>query len=304
MDGIHASQHHQRGSMRQSPSTPTSQLPWHAQGPSSSKEAYGSPFHHPWNDYQAGSLYQQPQETLSNAHLYAHYTNPLGSSGFDGNHVANSTYDEGPLSASYVPAEGNFLLGRYELDVIGDDSGSGGTTRPKPKKRRKVASRGEEGEDMTLDRLGESLLDHRSRSSNGVNAGSVFRSHSHHHYHNGDEDEEQPDREEQHMAPSLTLLDESATVSSACNDAGGDSAFYQDDGGEGGEDEPLYVNPKQYNRILKRREVRAYMEEKRRRTEEAIRTGKLDVKKLVKGKEVAKVSEEDDKKVREMAPEM
>lgn len=280
---VHHQQQHRSG-IRQSPSTPTSQLPWRPPTPSSSKESFGSPFQHAWNDYQP-SLYQQAShDTINHAQLYSHYAHPLGPA-FDGSHVSAATvYDDASLATTFVPANESLLLsGRYDLDSIGDDSGSGGMTRPKPKKRRKVSSKHETESVPPLQRMRQALMDDVAIVG-PASSSSAARF--------------QEEAEDQNGLGSMHLIDESTSVSSSYNDVGDNGVLGH--GVEGTEDEPLYVNPKQYNRILKRREVRAQMEEKRRRTEEAIRTGKLDVKKLTKGKDVAKAMEEDDKKVREV----
>ncbi|PWN91644.1 hypothetical protein FA10DRAFT_284573 [Acaromyces ingoldii] len=82
---------------------------------------------------------------------------------------------------------------------------------------------------------------------------------------------------------------DATTLAQAASASTSASAFTPDDGGaenavpagaaggaaDQGEDEPLYVNPKQYGRIIKRREARARMDEKRRKAEEAVKSGKI-----------------------------
>lgn len=236
-------------------------------GTSSSKEVFGSsPFHPPWNDFQ----YQPMHDSLNHhAAPYAYYPNPLGSAVYADDSHLSSSFDSQSLATSLVapPSQNNTLLHRYELDAIGDDSGSGGTTRPRPKKRQK----NDDGAS-------------RQRRGSGMAKAVEAKQHA------ARVNEEGGGQQADHSG----LLDDTATPSSIYNDTT-ESGVYNPVV-EGTEDEPLYVNPKQYNRILKRREVRARMELKRRRTEEAIRTGKLDLKKLVKGKGVSKSVEEDDKK--------
>jgi hypothetical protein len=237
----------------------TSHHPLRHNSASSSKEVFGTPFHPPWNDFH----YQPLQDSFSQtAAPYSYYPNALGSSAFVGNDLDSSSYDATSLSTDLVTPQNNFLLQRYELDVIGDDSGSGGTTRPRPKKRQKSEKRASVGSSKETE---SRLFSTRINDEEGQN-------------------------------DALTLLDDTTTPSSIYNDTLDTAATFNHQAVEGTVDEPLYVNPKQYSRIMKRREVRARMEMKRRRTEEAIRTGRLDVKKLSKGKDVSKVIEEDDKK--------
>jgi hypothetical protein len=278
--------HHQRNLVRQSPSTPTSHLPWHPSTPSSSKEVFGSPLQQSWSDYQTNT-YQQENDSINHAHFYSHYTNPLGSA-FDSNHVSGSVYDDGTLTSSFIPSETSFLLNRYDLGLIGDDSGSGGTTRPKPKKKKKVTKN--EIEALSQGKMGGVFLD----SSNEKRMEALFTNSL---QRQGLQEPVEVEVEQSDIHPAALLDESTTTTSSTTYNEGGDiDTSYPKP--ESAEDEPLYVNPKQYRRILKRREVRARMDEKRRRTEEAIRTGKLDIKKLPKGRDVAKVTEEDDKKVR------
>jgi hypothetical protein len=236
---------------------------------SSSKEILeSSPFHPPWNEFQ----YQPLHETFNNhnAAPYAYYPNPLGTAAYDDNNHLSTSFDSEQLSSSLVAppsTHNNLLLHRYELDAIGDDSGSGGTTRPRPKKRQK-------NDDGTS----------RQRRGSGMSKGLETKQHA----------TRMQEEEGLQQNDNTGLPDDTTTPSSIYNDTAESGAFQS--GVEGIEDEPLYVNPKQYNRILKRREVRARMDQKRRRTEEAIRTGKLNIRKMAKGKDVSKVVEEDDKK--------
>ncbi|MCO5552375.1 hypothetical protein L7F22_005886 [Adiantum nelumboides] len=100
-------------------------------------------------------------------------------------------------------------------------------------------------------------------------------------------------QQQQQYANGLDSADPGAldatTLAQAASASTSASAFTPDDGGAEsavpagaaggaagqGEDEPLYVNPKQYGRIIKRREARARMDEKRRKAEEAVKSGKI-----------------------------
>lgn len=189
---------------------------------------------------------------------------------------------------------GNFLLGQYDLSIIGDDSGSGGMTRPRPKKRRRSPKASGGGSERHQQRRtsaanvensqpffdqGGHLVDFSPVPGDGSVAGATLFEEE------GGTDNAGEDRDMGDVVD-FAAHEAGATGSPAgYNEATELGALHQDL--EGTEDEPLYVNPKQYNRILKRREVRTRMEEKRRRTEEAIRTGRLDVNKLANGRELA-----------------
>lgn len=257
----------QNNSYRQSPSTPNSHLPWIPSAPSTSKDIFPSN----WNDYH-DRLYQPSiNDVISHAQLYSHYAAPLASP-FD----ASIPYDHSPLTSTFIPPSSNFILDRYQPDTIGDDSGSGGTTRPRPKKRRKVTAKKEESSDSPL-RLNE--LDEQSKMQLIATQAAA---------------------QQDLLDAAPSIFDDNATDSTMYHDA--NEMGLQQMGARGMDEEPLYVNPKQYARILKRREVRVYMEEKRKRTEEAIKTGKLDLKKMSRGKAMAKAIDEEERKVSEADP--
>lgn len=271
-----------RNHSQHSPCTPTSHLPFTT---NPTKESFKAVLQHSWNDYHTGLYQTAPHETYNHTNPYAYYPNPLGPTSFDGSPaLSSSIYGDGTSISTNIiapPSTSNFLLNRHDLEAIGNDSGSGGTTRPRPKKRQKHHG-GDNMDSIPASRLRDRLL----AGTENETVEDLFSSHL-----NGA-------GEQSDNTSMVALMDDGAATtasSSAYNDTFDMGSFHQSV--QGTEDEPLYVNPKQYNRILKRREVRARMEEKRKRTEEAIRTGKLDVKKMTKGKDVAKVIEEDDKKV-------
>lgn len=219
----------------------------------------------PW----AGSAYPAHlhHRTYSSDHISNGSAIPSSYGGVDNSALVDSaTFGFGTDQSLMSPVDADELLAlhQYDLDNIGDDSGSGGMTRPKPKKRRKTV---------------------KQRDDARINAPTSGLANV---YQQRDDDEEEEDGERIGDAEMLNTvetgeegqdhvgLEESIHTPASAETVGGTNepgALQQ--GMDGTEDEPLYVNPKQYNRILKRREVRARMEEKRKRTEEAIRTGKL-----------------------------
>lgn len=257
----------------------------HTSSASTSKEPFASSLNHsPWT---AGGLDQVHLPGADGGHdgqLYAPYT---GTSGVNwGTPFATAPFDQQLVSPDEA---GGLLLSNYELDIIGDDSGSGGMTRPKPKKRRKTAKalREEAQAHFKTQQLqsaeqaaGSLVLDDDVAIGQDVGGADELGGSGH---------------EQISYEPGGGTVDDDGNGSYQESSEFG--ALHQ--GMDGTEDEPLYVNPKQYNRILKRREVRARMEEKRRRTEEAIRTGKLDVNRFVGSKDAARVNldDADEKKV-------
>lgn len=243
--------------LQQNPLYPTdgSASPWNGSNASSSKEPFMPHFAQSWsNGYSSITpMYPAYEET----------------DGLEfGDHPSALSGALGTTSDNH-----NVLLGHYDLDVIGDDSGSGGMRRPKPKKRRKLSRSTPDKEKVDSFMFAD---DQQPSISSGADHRSLgFR------IPESDTAGEIPD-----LADSVfEHQDDGTTNSSDANEHAEVGALHQ--GLDGTEDEPLYVNPKQYNRILKRREVRARMDEKRKRTEEAIRCGRIDVKKYANAKDVA-----------------
>ncbi|PWN33570.1 uncharacterized protein FA14DRAFT_63435 [Meira miltonrushii] len=247
----------------------------------------------PW----AGSVYPThlqhrtySSDTISNGSAI-----PSSYGGVDNSALVDSaTFGFGADQPLMSPVDADELLAlhQYDLDNIGDDSGSGGMTRPKPRKRRRTVKQ--------KDDAGAS-----APTSGLANV-----------YQQGDEEEEEVDRigeldlinnqgdyTEEDTKDHVGIEESIHTPASAETVGGTNEPGALQQGMDGTEDEPLYVNPKQYNRILKRREVRARMEEKRKRTEEAIRTGKLVIPNAYtpksggkRAKEIPSTEDGDDKK--------
>jgi hypothetical protein len=221
---------------------PSHRQNWHpdmSTAPSSSKSAY------PQQGQGLGRWQMQDQihATLPNTALYASQVPAMeqASPSMNGNSFVQALH----------AASANHLL-----DPIGDDSGSGGTTRPKPRKRRRTAKSTMADIDPNQTKDAEAISAVKAPLSATASDASFQAI------------------QDQFGLANVLQSNGSLPASDYAENVGG--ALQQNF--DAAEDEPLYVNPKQYNRILKRREVRARMEEKRRRTEEAIRTGRLNLR--------------------------
>lgn len=288
MHHISSHQHHQHHRPAHShlpfhpPSDPSNWSPGTAAAvAAATASATASPQEEPGN-YQnsswTGSRYadQILHRTHSNEFIGNGSAIPSSYGGVDNTALVDSAtfgFGEDQTLMSPIDADELLALHQYDLNHIGDDSGSGGTTRPKPKKRRRTAKQQknddfhtstpptsglanlyqhENDEDTEVEKMGRADLKNSEEGIANLPGNS----------------QDQIGTEDSIHTPA------SVETIGGTNEPG---ALHQ--GMEGTEDEPLYVNPKQYNRILKRREVRARMEEKRRRTEDAIKSGKLVIPK-------------------------
>lgn len=247
----------------------------------------------PWS----GSVYPTHlhHRTYSSDHISNGSAIPSSYGGVDNSALVDSAtfgFEADQPLMSPVDADELLALHQYDLDNIGDDSGSGGMTRPKPRKRRRTVKQKDDAR------------------ANAPTSGLANL------YQQGEDEEEDSDRigemdlinnqknfMEEDLRDHIGIEESIHTPASAETVGGTNEPGALQQGMDGTEDEPLYVNPKQYNRILKRREVRGRMEEKRKRTEEAIRTGKLVIPNAntpkaggKRAKEIPSTDDGDDKK--------
>lgn len=225
----------------------------------------------PW---AGGSAYptQLQHRTYSSDHISNGSAIPSSYGGVDNSAlVYSATFGFGADQPLMSPVDADELLAlhQYDIDTIGDDSGSGGMTRPKSRKRRKMVQQKDEARSNAPTSGLANVYQQQEDGDDGMDAEQINEAD----LINAQNDFVAEIGED--MIDQVGIEDSIHTPASTETVGGTNEPGALQQGMDGTEDEPLYVNPKQYNRILKRREVRARMEEKRKRTEEAIRTGKL-----------------------------